>query len=129
MSDECACRKALGHYADAANWECPRCHGRDELNCCMCHWVGSGEHAAEIARDALAAPCQCEQLRADLKEALDALEPFGSYRRMSDDLKAELMATWPTTSAVFERAAGVFAKHRPAPASDSTEGDGLAGAF
>ena len=40
---------ALKQYSDEANWVCPRCHKKDNLNCGMLHWtgpVGDDEHNA-----------------------------------------------------------------------------------
>lgn len=54
--------KALKVYADAANWVCPRCKGRDAINCGLTKWEGPTNgaeflpgHGYDIARACLAA--------------------------------------------------------------------------
>ena len=39
---------ALRIYADPANWKCPRCGGRDSLNCYMGRWSGPTEPAEGV---------------------------------------------------------------------------------
>lgn len=67
---------ALQVYADRNNWNCPRCHKIDPINCFMGHWTGPcEEHAYEVAEAALSNPAIAQQL-ADaelLKDAIDDL--------------------------------------------------------
>ena len=70
-SREEALEKALAIYTNEKNWQCPRCGGRDSLNCYMGKWCGptsvdgmepeditySGQgHGYDVARAALALP-------------------------------------------------------------------------
>lgn len=48
-------RGRLAYYADTENWECPRCHGHDWLNCGLTRWIGPGEHGYSIAHGDLKA--------------------------------------------------------------------------
>jgi hypothetical protein len=78
--------------------------------------VRSGEELPwyKSARAALAAPCPCEQLRADLAEALEALKALDW-----------VMPDYRNEVAAAGRAAAVLEKHNATPPQSSAEGDGL----
>lgn len=118
MSEACECRKALEAIAAKFDSDEPVTGIRALVTAALaapCECEQLRAERDQRTRELFLEACDTKQLRADLKEAVDALEPFGRYLTIPDDLREELRAALPIAAAVFDRAVAVFAKHRPAP--------------
>jgi hypothetical protein len=126
---ECECRKALAEVgipleviaaqisqqaADIAALIVERDQLRAELERTRAELEGCEENLAGSQKPSFRVAAECEQLRAELAEALDALRPFA-------DRKSWNMRMGSDRRVIIQRAAAILAKHKDKPDSGGVE--------